>query len=161
MKKSRLSLFVLIAASLLTLTGLAKILSICSNAKILDIDDPVFGMRFRHLLLLAGLVEIAIACICFLYKQHVFKLMCIAWIATSFFGYRLVLWLTGWHRPCYCMGSFTEALHFSHRTADTCLKIVLAYLLIGSYGGLFWLWRQKHKTHPVAPSLENSDSSAA
>jgi hypothetical protein len=30
------------------------------------------------------------------------------------------------------------------------MKIILAYLLIGSYATLFWLWRQKRLT-PLTP----------
>jgi cbb3-type cytochrome oxidase subunit 3 len=29
--------------------------------------------------------------------------------------------------------------------ADTAMKIILAYLLIGSYAALFWLWKEKRK----------------
>jgi cbb3-type cytochrome oxidase subunit 3 len=31
------------------------------------------------------------------------------------------------------------------------MKIILAYLLIGSYATLFWFWRQKRKAPPAAP----------
>jgi hypothetical protein len=41
------------------------------------------------------------------------------------------------------MGNLTDALHIPPQTADTAMKIILAYLLLGSYGTLFWLWRQK------------------
>ncbi len=30
------------------------------------------------------------------------------------------------------------------------MKIILAYLLIGSYTSLFWLWRQSKKTIPAS-----------
>jgi hypothetical protein len=39
----------------------------------------------------------------------------------------------------------TDALHIKPETADTAMKIILAYLLIGSYGSLFWLWRQRRR----------------
>jgi len=32
------------------------------------------------------------------------------------------------------------------------MKIILAYLLIGSYATLFWLWRQRKKAVP-APQI--------
>jgi hypothetical protein len=43
------------------------------------------------------------------------------------------------------MGYFTDALHIPPQTADTVMKIILAYLLIGSYATLFWLWQQRKK----------------
>jgi cbb3-type cytochrome oxidase subunit 3 len=40
----------------------------------------------------------------------------------------------------------TSELHISSAFADTIMKIILAYLLIGSYAALFWLfWRQRRK----------------
>jgi hypothetical protein len=50
-----------------------------------------------------------------------------------------------WHRPCGCMGSLTTALHLSDQAADNIMKVVLAYLLIGSYGLLIRQWRQEKK----------------
>jgi len=44
------------------------------------------------------------------------------------------------------MGNLTDALHIPPQIADTAMKIILAYLLIGSYASLFWLWRQHRKT---------------
>jgi len=64
-------------------------------------------------------------------------------LATSFLVYRIGLVLVGYYRPCSCMGSLTEELHISPEIADMAMKIILAYLLIGSYGSLIWLWRKK------------------
>jgi hypothetical protein len=43
------------------------------------------------------------------------------------------------------LGNLTDALHISPQTGDIAMKIILAYLLIGSYATLFWLWRQRGK----------------
>jgi hypothetical protein len=40
------------------------------------------------------------------------------------------------------LGSLTSALHLSEKAADNIMKVVLAYLLIGSYGLLLWQWRR-------------------
>ncbi|MGH7977270.1 MAG: hypothetical protein ACREC8_11490, partial [Limisphaerales bacterium] len=70
----------------------------------------------------------------------------IAWLATNFFIYRLGLIHIGYHKPCSCLGTLTDALHIPAQTADTAMKIILAYLLIGSYTALLWLWRQRRLT---------------
>jgi hypothetical protein len=44
-----------------------------------------------------------------------------------------------------CLGNLTYALNISPQKADTAMKIILAYLLIGSYASLSWLWRQRRK----------------
>jgi len=42
--------------------------------------------------------------------------------------------------------NLTDALHIPPQTAEMAMKIILAYLLIGSYATLFWLWRQRKKS---------------
>ena len=51
----------------------------------------------------------------------------------------------GWHKPCGCLGNLTDALGISPETADTVAKVLLAYLLIGSYALLVWEWRKHRK----------------
>jgi hypothetical protein len=51
---------------------------------------------------------------------------------------------------CPCLGNLTDALHITPQTADTAMKIILTYLLIGSYASLFWLWRQRNKPAPTS-----------
>jgi hypothetical protein len=34
------------------------------------------------------------------------------------------------------------------------MKIILAYLLIGRYASLFWLWRQRRAPAPTTPESE-------
>jgi cbb3-type cytochrome oxidase subunit 3 len=50
------------------------------------------------------------------------------------------------------MGNLADALHIPPQIADTAMKIILAYLLIGSYATLFWLWRQKRKQSVISPN---------
>lgn len=40
------------------------------------------------------------------------------------------------------MGSLAAALHLSDQAADNIMEVVLAYLLIGSYGILISEWRR-------------------
>ncbi|MBI3849679.1 MAG: hypothetical protein HY298_05230 [Verrucomicrobia bacterium] len=41
-----------------------------------------------------------------------------------------------------CLGHLTDALHMSPQTADELMKVILAYLLIGSYALLQYQWRK-------------------
>ena len=52
---------------------------------------------------------------------------------------------------CDVLGNLTDALHISPQTADTAMKIILGYLLVGSYGLLFWLWRQNRRVPTASP----------
>jgi hypothetical protein len=131
------------AGAALALTGLAKAFSAIGPARALDVADPVIGIPFRQLLLLVGLLELFIAFFCLFTERRRFSVLAVGWIATDFLVYRLGLWFIGWHRPCGCMGNLTDLLHISPQLADNTMKVVLAYLLVGSYGILLWEWRRR------------------
>jgi hypothetical protein len=93
-------------------------------------------------MLAVGMFELVIASICLFGKSQKLALGLIAWLATNFVVYRLGLWWMEWKKPCSCVGNLTDALHLSPQLADSIMKVILAYLLIGSYGLLIWQWRQ-------------------
>lgn len=128
------------AGVILGATGLAKQLSAVGPARVLDTPDPLLGLPFRQLLLLVGLGELIVAFFCLFVNRPRFDLFAVGCLSTNFLLYRMGLWLIGWHRPCGCMGSLTELLHIPPRLADNVMKVVLAYLLMGSYGLLLGRW---------------------
>jgi len=143
MNKNRLGfsrLFMLASGALLAITSLAKIISAFGITGMLDKSDPILGVHFRTLLWLAGALELMAAYICFFSKQIITQVVMIAWLSTMFLTYRLGLLLIHYHSPCPCLGNLTDAIHISPQTADTAMKIGLAYLLVGSYGILFHQW---------------------
>jgi hypothetical protein len=142
--------FRLSAGVILAFTGIAKMLSALGDAPILQSHDPLLIFEFRHLMLAAGALELVIAGFCLLNKSQAVAMILVAWLATNLLIYRLGLRWVGWHLPCSCLGRFTDAIHFSPQTADMAMKTILAYLLVGSYGTLFWLWRQRRKAVPIA-----------
>ncbi len=131
-------MFVKVAGTILAITGIAKVWSGFGNSKFLAVVDPIIGIKFGTLMLLVGVAEIAIALVCFFSKRQTLALGLVAWMSTNFVVYRLGLWWMDWKKPCSCLGNFTDALHISPQTADNIMKVLLAYLLIGSFGLLFW-----------------------
>lgn len=133
--------FYLSAGAILAVTGAAKVWSAFGNSKFLALVDPIVGIKFGPLMLMVGVVEIAIALVCFFSKRQTLALGLVAWMSTNFVVYRIGLWWMGWKKPCSCLGNLTDALHITPQTADNIMKVLLAYLLIGSYGLLIWQWR--------------------
>jgi hypothetical protein len=144
-------IFIYSAAAFLLAAAVAKLVSTSGNARILETLDPVLGITFRHVFWIVGTLEIVVAIVSFFGEYIGIKAGLVAWLATIFAVYRFGLWWVGYHKPCSCLGNLTDALHIQPQTADTAMKIILAYLLIGSYATLFWLWRQKRKTPPLTP----------
>ena len=135
--------FVLISGGLLCGTAIAKFLSANGSARILQSDDPIFSLSFHDIFLIAGVVELVVGSICLFSRNTKLCLGLIAWLATNFTFYHMGLLLVDYTRPCHCLGNLTDALHLSPYVADVVTKAILAYLLVGSYGSLFWLWRKK------------------
>lgn len=113
-------------------------------------------------ILAVGGVELVIALLCLATRRVWLQLGLVAWLATNFLVYRLGLLWIGYHRPCGCLGNLTDALGISPKTADVAMKLVLAYLLVGSYAALYWLW-QSSRQRPVTAKavLTPVDSSPA
>lgn len=138
-------LFLYSAGALLLLTGVAKLISGSGHSRILLEHDPVTGLRFRDLFLAAGTMEIIIAVVCLLSKRVWFSVGLLAWLSTNFVVYRIGLSQTGYFKPCSCLGNLTDALHIPSHTVDITMKIILCYLLVGSYATFFWFWKINHK----------------
>jgi hypothetical protein len=103
-------------------------------------------------MLAVGVMELVVAMLCFFSRSIQLAVSCVAWLATNFLLYRFGFAWMGYHKPCSCLGNLTDALHIPPQTADTAMKIILAYLLIGSYATLFWLWRQR-RVKPLSPPV--------
>jgi len=149
--------FIRSAALILFITGIAKVLAACGSAKLLVESDPIIGLSFGQLILAVGVLEIVVALIYAFGQRLRMSLSLVAWLSTNFLFYRIGLQWVGWHKPCSCLGNLTDALHIKPETADAIMKIVLGYLLIGSYGSIFWLWRRGRKG-PHVPPPESVDS---
>jgi hypothetical protein len=148
--------FLYSAAVVLFLTAAAKYISSFGHGTILQARDPLIGLQFQDLFRIIGGIETAVALVCIFSRRIWLAEGLVAWLATSFLAYRIGLVAVGYHRPCSCMGNLTDALHIPPQTADTAMKIILAYLLIGSYASLFWLWRQHKKAVSSAVSAASS-----
>jgi Methylamine utilisation protein MauE len=136
--------FEISAASLLLATAVAKFISSSGNAKILNMPDTILRIHYRYLFILIGLIEVAVAWCC-IFDRSKIGLLGITYLSTNYLIYRLGLLWSGYHKPCSCLGNLTDALHIPPQTADTAMKIILAYFLIGSYGILLHLWWKNRK----------------
>ena len=143
-------IFLFSAGVILTITGAAKVVSGFGSARVLQVPDPVFYISFQTLFWLVGVLEIVVASYCFFGKRILLKTGSVAWLASGFVLYRMALKWLDYQKPCSCLGSLTGALHIAPDKADLIMRIVLAYLFIGSYVILTWIWLHPEKPTPVA-----------
>jgi hypothetical protein len=134
------------AGLILAFTAVAKLVSSGSSAGALHTIDPMTGLPFGTLFFWVGLLELVVSHYVLKWTDIISRAMLVAWISTGFLIYRLGLVWVGYHKPCGCLGTFTDALHLSPQTADTIMKFVLGYLLLGSYTCLVVFWRRSAVT---------------
>lgn len=138
-------IFFLSSGGILFFTAVAKLTSAMGHGSILGSNDPVTGLTFHNLFLIVAGIEAAVGYVCFFCKQLWLKAGLVAWLATNLAIYRFSLWEVGWRKPCACLGTLTDAIHVSPQLADGFMKVVVAYLLIGSFGILIHRWWTKRK----------------
>jgi len=137
--------FIYLAAVLLFTAAAAKLISSLGNAGFLEKDDPLFHVTYRNLFWIVGTLELGISLSCVLLKRVLLRLGLIAWISTSFLVYRASMSWVGYKRPCPCLGSLTSSLHIPAQAADVAMKVILVYLLLGSYIALFWILQHRKR----------------
>ena len=125
-------LFLVSAGAILLITGAAKLWSSASPVRFLSMVDPLFGVQFRYLMALTGIVEIAVALVCFLRRNAHQAVLWVTWLSISILLYRIALALIGWRQPCHCLGDLGDALHMTPGMVDHLMKLILVYLLAGS-----------------------------
>jgi hypothetical protein len=150
--------FLVSAGVLLLITAVGKLVASGGNAPVLLTIDPITGLAFGTMFFVVGLLELIIAHACFAWTDIGWRAGAVAWLSTCILVYRLCLVWVGYHKPCGCLGSFTQALHLSPETADTIMKIVLGYLLVGSYACLWMCWKNRA---PAGGSLGTATGNAA
>jgi hypothetical protein len=141
--------FLYSAGALLLVTAAAKLVSAGGHAKVLFKQDPLLGLTFQQVFRIAGSVEVLVALVCLFGKRLVLRVGAVAWLVTSFLLYRAGLLWIGYEKPCTCLGNLSDALHISPETVDIAMKVVLAYLIFGSYLASILLWKQNRKTRTL------------
>jgi len=136
-------LFVRNVGWILCLTGAAKVVSFFGHALVLERKEPIMQMPFKELFLVVGTVELAMAAICLRSRHLSRSVAMIAWLSTGLLAYRASLTWVGWQMPCPCLGNFVEILSISPAIADLAMKVVVTYMLVGSYVHLLRSWRAK------------------
>jgi hypothetical protein len=141
LSKGLLSRFVLSAGGILLLAGTVKVLDFFAKPQVPDMQDPIFAVSFRHLVLLVGMMELIVAFFCLFTNKKTLSLCLLAWLVVTLATYRIGLWMMGWHHPYAWVAGWINALDISPRVADLIICTTSAYLLVGSIA-ILWLERR-------------------
>ncbi len=127
------------SAGALLLTALAKFYSAGGNAGILKIQDALLHIRYRPLMVSAGVLEIAVAV--FLLRSHsvLKRSLVVLWLSANFIAYHVGTYWLGVHL-CPCLGELAGRLPLPQGMADIFLQVLAFYLFVGSAGALWRVW---------------------
>ena len=117
---------------ILLLMGVAKIIDVINGPRALLSADPLFGIAYGRLMLVAAAAEIGVALACFRMREEN-RVICILVLGSALAAYRLGLWMVDWQQPCSCMGRLSDGLNISPETAGRISLGILAYFLVFGY----------------------------
>jgi hypothetical protein len=149
--------FIYLTVMILLVTATAKLVSATGHARILNLRDPLLPLTSRQLLVAGAGLEFFVTALLLFGRGSGVKLAAIAWLASNFMAYRLGLVWIGVDEPCWCLGHVTDALKLSPLLVDWGMKLILALLLVGSYGLLALDRWQKRRSIGASPVLENKE----
>lgn len=116
-------------AALLLASAILKMFSAIGNHPVLLKSDPVFPFLLKkYVLLMAGIVELIFAILCFGTQSLEKQLMALYFLLSVFSAYRIGLNVSGAAKSCDCLGLFWVDIGFTAHQA---------YLLGVS---VFWLY---------------------
>lgn len=123
-------------AALLVSTAVGKLVMALGKAGTLDLASPLFGfLSNRELICLAAGLELAVAVLLLFGRSGPrLSVWAVACLATAFLGYRCLLWVTGFHGYCQCLGNMTDGLGLAPGQAEGIAWGILLFFLVGSYG---------------------------
>lgn len=127
------------AAVLLLLTALAKLYSSGGTAKILQVQDQLVHLGYQPVLVLAALVEIAVAVFLLKSRNDLRRSLVLLWLSSNFIAYRLGNYLLGMH-TCPCLCQLADRLPLPRGLVDIFLLVLVLWWFAGSLGSFWRLW---------------------
>jgi hypothetical protein len=112
-------------------------------------QDELLLLNNRELMIGAGLLELVVAGVLFRSRDTVFSATVLFWLSANFALYRLGMLFTK-NTNCPCLGSLYEKLGLKPEVFDNLVKLIVAYLVLGS---IAVLWSYKSRVLCALPSL--------
>lgn len=121
---------------LLIVTGCAKILAGVTGSEALHRVDPISGLDFGLLIVIAGIIEISATVGCLMSKSEVHRAAIIACTCWGIGAYRLGWTILDMPAYCNCLGNLTGLLRLSASEANILSAVMLVIMIVLSTGAL-------------------------
>lgn len=124
--------FVLSGGAILAFIGGGFVLEFFEKNQSLDITDPAFGIPFRFVTLLFGLLQLVASGFCLFTTRRTLSIWLVLWVVNSLLIYRLGMWWMNWSHPHAVVSPLAERFYLSVVMADTVMAVAAAYLSVGA-----------------------------
>jgi DNA-directed RNA polymerase subunit RPC12/RpoP len=153
MPTTLIRIFVYSAGALLLAAASAVFMTNWANAGFGTAHDPIFMIAIRNVFWIVGGFELVVALVCIFGSRIFLQLMLVLWLSINLAIYR---WGMG-DGFKGSIGNLSDVFGISSQMADAVLKILVLYLLTGSFLSLLWLWI-KEKSGDTKAYLKTSCS---
>ena len=119
-------------AIILFATACIKVLSSYGTSQFLSMRDPVLSLSTRHTLILAGVVELLIACYLVVGRKWEIKILSTLWLGLVFVTYRWWLHYIAPNKPCSCLGSLTDWLSVNQAMAERLSLSIIIFMFVAT-----------------------------
>jgi len=132
--------FIRSAGALLLAAALIRFLIAAGSDEALSMPEPMLGLPIRYAVLLVGGFELLVALVCLFGRRLGLKLVSLALATVIYLFYWIGLFMMHCHPQTTCIGSLTDPLRLAHGTIGIISEFLPAYLALGSYSALLWLF---------------------
>ena len=98
--------------------------------------DPVFGLVWRELMVVAGLVEIGVELVCLLGKSRLYRAGLLLFLGSGLLMYRGMYWGAGVKGVCPCWSGLLEWVGMDRGEGNWIAASILVYILLAGFAGL-------------------------
>lgn len=128
--------FGMLAGGLLAFNGTAALLAALGNSELLQINDPVFNLPTRWVMLLFAILELIVALHYLFSRQRTLSRWLLLWLTVNLAVYRIGGWSAGWPHPYSYLGQMMHSLNLSPLRADIFMASMLLLLFSGGMATL-------------------------
>lgn len=122
----------------LAATGLLKLLSLASHQRILDANDPVFGVPNFIVLFAAGFLDLTFAVFLLLWRNLRVRLLLLFWLGVGFCLYHIGLLILNPDAPCPCLGTLYGRMGLTTKEANTIAQWLAAWCALAP--AILWIF---------------------
>jgi hypothetical protein len=114
---------------LLLVAALSKTVTLYQDPKVLSAVDPLTGVEYGLLLVLAIVAEVFLGITAIRAPLNLIAIYGIGWLGAGLASYRLLRWAVGITAPCRCLGHFLDWWPWAKKHEEELAVIIVMWVI--------------------------------